>query len=179
MFKKKRVKESTNKEVDKLFDRQKVLKRTNDEISKKELKEVEERLADKMAEDMYKIVKEEVDLVKCEDGGFNSGHLWRLKNKLRSKTNNTPTAINNQNGALVTGSGGIKIATMEHFKKVLDNRPVKKGLGKYQDERELLCKERIRIAGQNKTPDWSESDVKNVITHLKKKKSRDPHGYSN
>ena len=38
----------------------------------------------------------------------------------------------------MTGSGGIKIATMEHFKKVLDNRPVKKGLEKYQDERELL-----------------------------------------
>ena len=81
-FKNVRVKESTNKEVDKLFDRQKVLKRTNDEISKKELKEVEERLADKMAKNMYKNVKEEVDLVKCEDGGFNSGHLWRLKNKL-------------------------------------------------------------------------------------------------
>ena len=66
---------------------------------------------------MYKIVKEEVDLVNCEDGGFNSGHLWRLKNYFRPKTNNTPTAINNQNGALVTSSEGIKSATMEHFKK--------------------------------------------------------------
>ena len=36
-----------------------------------------------MAEDLYQIVKEEVDFVKCEEGGFNSGHLWRLKNKLR------------------------------------------------------------------------------------------------
>ena len=107
-FKKIRVTESTNKEVDRLFEKRKFLKKKEDRNSKKELNKVEEKLADKMAEDMYKIVKEEVELVKCEDGGFNSGHLWRLKNKLRPKTNNTPTAIQNQNGILVTTSQEIK-----------------------------------------------------------------------
>ena len=132
-----------------------------------------------MAEDMYKIVKVEVELVKCEDGGFNSGHLLRLKNKLRPKTNNTPTAIQNQNGMLVTTSQEIKSATMIHLKKVLEDRPIKNGLEEYQDERELLCKQRIKIASKSKTPDWTEYDVQNVIKSLKKKKSRDPHGYSN
>ena len=46
--------------------------------NKKRLTEVEEKLADKMSEDMYIIVKEEVDKVDSEAGGFNSGHLWKL-----------------------------------------------------------------------------------------------------
>ena len=132
-----------------------------------------------MAEDLYKIVKEEVDLVKCEEGGFNSGHLWRLKKKLRPKSNNTPTAIGDTNGKLVTSSQGIKNVTMEHFQKVLENIPIKKGLETYQNEREVLCTERIEIAGESKTPDWNEKDVKYVIKSLKKKKSRDPYGLSN
>ena len=49
-----------------------------------------------MAEHLYRIVKEDVDSVNCEEGGFNSGHLWRLKNKLRPKVANTPTALENE-----------------------------------------------------------------------------------
>ena len=41
-----------------------------------------------------------------------------------------------------------------------------------------MCQERIKLAGKNKTPDWTVKDVKYVIKHLKKKKSRDPHGFS-
>ena len=51
-------------------------------------------------EDMFKIVKDEVDKVNCEEGGFNSGHLWRLKNKLRPKYNNYPTAMIDKEGKL-------------------------------------------------------------------------------
>ena len=140
---------------------------------------MEQKIADKVADDLYKIVKEEVDSVNCEEGGFNSGHLWRLKNKVRPKVNNNPTAIENKDGHLVTNSKDIKNVTMQHFKKVLRNRQIKSGLEDYQEERELLCTERFKLAGCNKPPDWCEEDVKNVIKYLKKKKSRDPHGYSN
>ena len=177
-FKKIRVKDTINVEINKLFDKQKCLKMKTDIKSKQLLQNVEDELAEKMADDLYKIVKEEVDIVKSDEGGFNSGHLWRLKNKLRYKTNNPPTAIEDKDGKLVTNSAEIKKVTLEHFKKVLENRPIVSGLEKHQREREALCQERVLIAGQNKTPDWSEDDVKHVIKHLKKKKSRDPHGYS-
>ena len=43
---------------------------------------------------MYQIVKEEVEKVNSDDGLFlNSGHLWRLKSKLRPKLNDYPTAM--------------------------------------------------------------------------------------
>ena len=68
---------------------------------------------------------------------------------------------------------------MEHYQKVLANRPMKEELVKYQEEREKLCEERIQLASKNITEEWTRKDVKNVIQKLKKKKSRDPLGYSN
>ena len=44
---------------------------------------------------MYQIVKEEVEKVNSDEGVFNSGHLWRLKSKLRPKLNDYPTAMTN------------------------------------------------------------------------------------
>ena len=173
------VKETQNKEINKLFEKKKVLKMKIDIASRKELIKVEADLADKMADDLYRIVKEEVEIVKSDEGGFNSGHLWRLKNKLRSKINSSPTAMEDKDGKLVTDSEGIKNITMEHFKKVLENRTIVSGLEEHKKEREALCQEKIKFAGKNITPDWTSEDVYYVITNLKKKKSRDPHGYSN
>ena len=68
---------------------------------------------------------------------------------------------------------------MEHFKKVLQNRPIVSGLEEHKKEREALCQERIKLARKNKTPDWTSEDVDYVRTNLKKKKNRDPHGCSN
>ena len=138
--------------------------------SKQLLQNVEDELAEKKADDLYKILKEEVEIVKSDEGGFNSGRLWRLKNKLRSKKNYPPTAIEDKYGKRVTNSAEIKKVTLEHFKKVLENCPLVSGLEKHQRERESLSHERVLIAVQNKTPDWSKDDAKHVIKHLKNKK---------
>ena len=63
------------------------------------------------------------------------GHLWRLKNKLRPKVANTLTALENKDGKLVTSGEEIKNVTLNHFRKVLSNRPNKSGLEIYQEER--------------------------------------------
>ena len=178
-FPKIRIKHAKETEIDKLFKTKRDLKHKDDHASKEKLKTVETKLADKMAEDLYNIVKEEVSIVNSDEGGFHSGHLWKLKNKLRPKSQNSPTAMLNKDGKLITSSNGLKTANMEHFKKVLENRPIKPELKEYQKEREQLCEERILEASKNVTEDWSEKDVKDVINKLKKRKSRDPNGYSN
>ena len=132
-----------------------------------------------MAEDLYHIVKEEVEIVASDQGGFNSGHLWKIKKKLRPKYQTNPTAMMNMEGKTVTSSDEIKKASMEHFKHVLTNRPMNPNLQEYKEERETFCEERIKIASKNISPDWSEKSVHDVITKFKKKKSRDPFGISN
>ena len=61
-----------------------------------------------MSEDLYKIVKEEVKVVKGDEGGFNCEHLQKIKNKLGPKNIMTPTAMMNKEGKLVASSEDIK-----------------------------------------------------------------------
>ena len=123
-----------------------------DKKSKLELSKIEEKLASKMSEDLYNIVKEEVKAVESDKGGFNSGHLWKIKNKLKPKNKSPPTAMLNKEGTLVTSSEDIKVATMDHFKQVLKNRPIIHDLKEYKEERETLCEQRLKIASKNITP---------------------------
>ena len=50
-------------------------------------KEIEEELAEKSSKKIYKEIKEEIDNIKHDEGGLNSGNLWKLKNKLDKKYN--------------------------------------------------------------------------------------------
>ena len=57
MLQKIRITGAPDKEVDDLFKQQKHLKTKEDVESKRKLKDIEEKLADKLAEDMFEIVK--------------------------------------------------------------------------------------------------------------------------
>ena len=107
-FRKIQIKQNKNTKIDELFRKRKTLKMKTDKQSQIELNKVEQTLADEMSEDLYKIVKEEVEKIESDEGGFNSGHLWRLKHKLRKKINNVPTAMLNEDGKLVTQSDELK-----------------------------------------------------------------------
>ena len=112
-------------------------------------------------------MKEEVSKINSETGGFNSGHLWQLKKKISGKKNNPMAAVMDQQGNLVTTKEEIKEVTKKHYAKVLENRTIKKGLEKHQQEREELCKLRIEASKKQVTPMWSVSDVKIVVNQLK------------
>jgi hypothetical protein len=123
-----------------MFKRQKVLKGKTDAESKAKLDALEEEMATKMAENMYEIVKEEVEKVDSETGGFHSGHLWKLKSKLRPRPQSYPTAILDDDGREVTSINEINTQTEKHFHKVLADKPIKPELEEFRREREELCK---------------------------------------
>ena len=69
-----------------------------------------------------------------------------MKSKLKSKENNKYTAIEDENGKLLTSEEEIDNETIKHYTKVLENRQIKTNLKDYQLEREKLCEERINEA---------------------------------
>ena len=81
-FKKIRIAPKENKEVEDLFRKRKILHNKEDARSKKEFKEIEERLNSICAEDNYKRLKEELSTVKEDEGPLNSYNLWKIKSKL-------------------------------------------------------------------------------------------------
>ena len=66
-----------------------------------------------------KILKEVQGLEDAEDGGFNTGKLWKLKRKLSPKANEPPTAMESKEGKLLTGDDDILKEAVRHCKAVL------------------------------------------------------------
>ena len=81
------------------------------------------------------------------------------------------TAIEDENGKLLTSEDDIDNETVKHYSKVLENRKISPNLEEYQKDREELCEIRIKEAKRNITPNWTAENVKRVVKELKKKKT--------
>ena len=125
-FKNIRVKHRENKELARLFNKRRSLRTKSNEHSKRELIKVKSDLADKCAKENYSKIKEELKDIESDEGGMNAGKLWNLKKKLCPRGRDPPAAMLDPNGNLVTSTVGIANLATEHFKKVLENREIKK-----------------------------------------------------
>ena len=175
-FKKIRITTKTDKKTEDLYEKWRKLQRNDDPQSKEELKDIEKELADKIAEN-YKTIEEETGKFNCDEGGFNSGKLWNLKKHMFPKHRDPPTAMVDDDGNLLTSSEEInELAVKKLAIERLRNRPMKESLEEMKKLKELLCEKNLETARNNKTPDWTVDEVKNVLKSLKNNVSRDPLG---
>ena len=178
-FKKIRIKQDNNKEIENLYERRRLLRNMKNKDSIEELKKVEEELADKFSSNNYKKIMEEIEGIEFEGGGINSGKLWSLRRRLCPKSRDPPTAMLDLQGNLVTSPSAIENLSLETYKKRLENRKMKEHLEDIKEKKEKLCMERLKIAANNKTPAWTMDQLEKVLKNLKMNKSRDPSGYAN
>ena len=151
-FRKIRITEKTNGEIETLFQRRKLLRNKKDDKSKEELKNVEEELADKCAKDNYEKTVEEISGMKCETGGVHPGKLWKLRKYLCPKSRDPPTAMLDEHGNLVTSPSVIETLALDTYKKRLHNRPMKDSLEHIRTEKKNSARRdlnMLRIKRQN------------------------------
>ena len=82
-------------------------------------------------------------------------------------------------GNLVTSTKGIENLAVNHYKKVLENRPIFSRHSNLKTEKEKLCEERVKLSKLNKAKPWNMKNIEAVLKYLKRNKSRDPHGQAN
>ena len=179
-FRKVRVKRTKkNKELEDLFNKRRILKNKTDERSKADLKDVEISLAQKCADDNWKIIEEACAEISCETGGVNARKMWQLKKRLNGIQNETPTAMLDAHGNLVTSSAGIENLVIERYEERLKALEIRKGLEVHKMQREKLYEQQLQEAQTNVTPEWKMEELELVLKQLKTNKSRDPHGLAN
>lgn len=178
-FKKVKITNNPDVVLEKLYDKRRVLRSQTSEKSKAELAKVDAELAEKYSEKMYRHIKEEIEGIDSEDGGFNSGKLWKLKKKLSPNSNDPPTAMKDSGGKLLTTDEEVKKEAMKHYQQVFQDKPMEEDLKHLKDIREDLCHARVKHAKKVKTPPWSKEDVICVLKSLKPKISKDPYEMPN
>ena len=128
---------------------------------------------------MYHKIKDEIKVMNNEEGGYNPGHLWKLKQKLSPRHSEPITAMKDANGNLLTSEEDIKAETLKHYKIVFTNNNIDNEYKHYEINQEKLCQKRLEDAYQNKTPTWTLSDVQIATKGLNKGISKDPYGHPN
>ena len=179
-FRKIRVKEKVDTEKEELFRKWKEMRKKTNNVEKSKIEEIEAKLAEKYAEEYYKIIKEKTNGINCEDGGQNIGNLWNLKKHLFPKHSEPPTAmIDPETGNLLTTEEKIEKAALKVYKDRLRSKPIHRSIEQIKEAKEKLCENNIKIAKYEKTPAWTMKELEKVLEHLKKQKSRDPYGLAN
>ena len=175
-FKKVKILQKPDDILEKLYSKRRILRMKQDQSSKDELEKVENELAEKYSENMYKKIMDGVSgFGDSEEGGFNSGQVWKLKKRLSPRPDNTPSAMHNSEGKLLTQPDDILNEAVNHYKNVFKERQIVPEYENYKIEREKLAKKRIEECKKIKTPPWTFDDVKFVMKNLKSGKSQDPY----
>ena len=162
-----------------MYNKRRVLRNKTDIESIEELELREDEMAKKYFNSMANKIREELKGVNWENGGFNPGKFWKLDKKVSPRICDAPTAMKDAEGNLLTTEEEIKAETVRHYKGVFKDPPIDEHLKSYRLDREKLCEQRLDEAAQNKTPPWTDADVrlaaKDLITGIYK----DPHGHLN
>ena len=164
-FRKIRVKQTRhNKEMEKLFNKRRILKTKSDDISQNALEQIEDKLSDMCSEENMKIIEKACAGLACENGGVNASKLWQLKKKLRGICYEPPTAMLDAHGNLIKSSQGLEYLTIMTYTERLKTLQIKEELKLHKMQREKLCDERLQQACENKTPDWVMKDLEVLLT---------------
>ena len=155
-----------------------------DDYQKEELEnklsEVENEIADMVAEENRIKVVENLEKLSDTDGLVNTNGMWNLKRKIFPKNKESlPFAKQDFDGKLITSQNSLKTLYLETFVHRLRHRPMKDELLFIQKIKEELCEERIKLSKLSKSAPWTPEDLKKVLKDLKKNKCRDPHGIIN
>ena len=102
----------------KLHDERIKLKENKKDYSDHELKQIEKEIADEACTQIQETIKG----LNSETGGYNPGHLWKLKSKIIPKQTQVPTAmIDPKSGKLFTNENDLKKYTVDYYTDVLRN----------------------------------------------------------
>ena len=77
--------------------------------------DIEKHIADEACD----IINDQTKGLESESGGFNPGHLWRLKDKIIPKPPQVPSAMKGSDGSLLTNKDDLKRQQLSIIKMCL------------------------------------------------------------
>ena len=105
--------------------------------------------------------------------------MWELKKHIWPKHKESiPTGKINHTGKLVTSPEDIKILMHKEFHERLRPRPIHPSLKYIEKLKHKTFKLKLEEAMHSKSPDWTMTQLNDVLKDINKNKARDPDGIS-
>ena len=110
---------------------------------------------------------------------INMGKMWKLLKKIWPKHKSISTAKRNHIGKIISRPKEIKILMSKEYKERLRRRPIRPDMKELMEKRQNIFQYKLKIAKNNKSPEWNMKDLDIALAKLKNNKSRDFEGLSN
>ena len=181
-FRKKRVGNTGgiyNKEIRTLIEERKKLKSklavsfSNSSGLKKNIRKLDTVIDQKISDFNIAIIKKSIG--KTDE--IDKQSFWKMKKLLAPKSKEMPHAILDNHENLITDPVVIRNEYKAEFQYRLRKRDIRSGLEWFENFQNRLCKLRVKTASEIQSPDFTFSEVKEVISKLKTGKSTDPTGF--
>ena len=144
-----------------------------------ELEIVQEGIAEIVAQKNVETVKEY--FLDDDDGmeGFTQQKTWLLKKKLSPKNKiDPPAAKKDKLGNLVTSKTLLEQLYLDTYVDRLKPNEVEEGYDELLELKDYLFEQRIELAKQKVSNDWTAQDLDKVLKSLKDGKAKDAHGHT-
>ena len=163
-----RPKKSKVSEADKLIEKRNSLKKKQDDD--KTSKEEDNNL---------EVLELQIAQILAEEGRQKAYQFKKFcaeNGSVNVKEMSIPTGKINHKGKLVTSPEEIKILLHKEYKERLRPRPRHPNLEYIEELKCTSFKIKLEEAKDNKSPEWTMSDLNNVLNDIKKNKARDTYG---
>ena len=137
------------------------------------------KLTDLIAIEKAAKIRDYIKSVENAEGSFSQIKLWKLKQRVCSKSADPPMAKKDSNGNLITTPDNLLNLYSDTYAYRLRNRQMKAELMDVYSLKMKLWKSRMSELSKFKTADWSLSQLKIVLKSLKNNKTADPNGMIN
>ena len=110
-------------------------------------------------------------------GEIDKQSFWKIKKLLAPKAKEMPHSVLASHDNLLTDPVTIRNEYKTEFQNRLTKRDIRSGLEWFGNFQNRLCKLRVKTTGEIQSPDFTFSEVKEIVSKLKTGKSTDPTGF--
>ena len=141
-----------------------------------QLEEIDEKIGELTADKNAELIDEHVKNINCEEGGFSLPKMYSLKRKLFPKAGDTPAAMKDLEGNMVCNKQSLIKLYQAVYEERLSYKEIKPEWKDIKELQNLLFELRMEVSRKERTPEWTEKQIREVCKKLKNGKARDDFG---
>ena len=165
-------------EILNLIDRRNKLLENN--AAKNDIEKLEYAISDLEAENNRNKIMKQFQFFSENAEKINLNQVWKTLKRMCPKVKpKIPAAKKNRRGKIISEPIQLKVLLTKEYKYRLRARPVRADFINLEMRKRKLFEMKLKIASENKSQLWTESDLEKALKSLKINRSRDPEGLVN
>ena len=131
---------------------------------------IEHKISNLEAQENRRKILDNFKLFSENPENINMGEMWKMLKKIWPKFDSKSSAKRNHMGKIISNPREIKNLMSKEYRERLRNRPFRPDLKILTRKRKLIFQNKLNLAQNKKSPDWTMKNLDTALQQLKNKK---------